>query len=65
MCRFRLLREVMGVTDRSRSVDIRGLGALDGGTPGCGRCALTARRPWDGSAELVMVLIAHRAETML
>ena len=56
---------VTGATDRSRSVDIRGLGALDGGTPGCGRRDLTARRPRDTSAELCPILIAHRAETRL
>src|SRR4051794_34817340 len=43
---------VTGATGRLRSVDIGGLGALDGGTSGRGRRALTARRPRDTSADL-------------
>ena len=55
---------VMGATDQSRSVDIRGLGALDGGHQG----AVVAlwRPPTKGHVRgPVPILIAHRAETTL
>jgi hypothetical protein len=56
---------VTGATDRSRSVDIRGLGALDGGTPGVRPSRSDRRQLRDTSAALCRFLIAHRAETRL
>ena len=50
-------------TGRAR-FDIRALGALDG-VWGARRRALTAADHRDASAEPVMILIAHRAETTL
>jgi hypothetical protein len=43
---------VTGATDQSRSVDIRGLGALDGGYTRARPSRSDARRPGDTSAEL-------------
>ena len=56
---------VTGATDRSRSVDIRGLGALDGGYTGV-RPSRSDRPPTEGHVRgAVPILIAHRAETRL
>jgi hypothetical protein len=54
---------VTGATTGRARFDIRALGALDG-VGGAQACS-DRRRSRDASAEPVMILIAHRAETTL